>query len=164
MPTFLLLCGLSRKSRNREGFPALLERGLGAVVVCVDDLGFGSEHRRVSPSALPDIAPGSFRPDVRRELAILQRVTKHPSSDRAEPRAGSIAEQCPSNASLAKPILAARADNLVSASSSHVIAAPLRAPVRSHETAGNDLSFDDGPWAVRQVADWLCGPAAETAA
>ncbi|ADG98142.1 alpha/beta hydrolase fold protein [Segniliparus rotundus DSM 44985] len=250
MPKFLLLRGLSRESRHWEGFPALLERGLGAAVQCVDAPGFGSEHRRVSPrtiaaitddirerfgrggpdwtllgvslggmvaldwcarrpedfgrvvvvntstaatpffrrltpSALPEIALGSFKSDVRRELAILQRVTNHPASDRgelAERWAGYIAEQRPSHTSLANQILAAvlfrmpkhvstpalvlaaREDRLVSASSSETIAARLRAPIRYHETAGHDLTLDDGPWVVRQIADWLRDPAAKTAA
>ncbi|EFV13853.1 alpha/beta fold hydrolase [Segniliparus rugosus] len=148
----------------------------GRVVVINSSTAATPLFHRFAPSALPELALGRFKSDVERELTVLERVTNNPGIDRtglAERWAGYLAEQRPSNASLANQIiaavvfpmpkrvrppalvLAARRDRLVAASSSETIAARLGAPIRYHETAGHDLTLDDGPWVVDQIEAWL---------
>ncbi|MGL6237107.1 MAG: alpha/beta fold hydrolase [Segniliparus sp.] len=156
----------------------------GRVVIINSSTAATPLFRRFSPAALPDIALGRFKSDVEAELAILAMSANHPEIDRtdlAERWAGYLAEQRPSSTSLANQIiaaalfpmpkqvstpalvLAARQDRMVSASSSETIAARLGAPIRYHETAGHDLTLDDGPWVVDQIAAWLGNPADEKA-
>jgi pimeloyl-ACP methyl ester carboxylesterase len=60
----------------------------------------------------------------------------------------------PTNITTPLLVLTAAKDRLVSHRCSDEIAAKLRAPIRTHPTAGHDLPNDDPTWIVDQVRDW----------
>lgn len=52
-------------------------------------------------------------------------------------------------------ILASRRDALVDWRCSEALARRWQAPIRIHESAGHDLTLDDGAWVAARVAEWL---------
>ncbi|WP_034294989.1 alpha/beta fold hydrolase [Herbaspirillum sp. RV1423] len=52
-------------------------------------------------------------------------------------------------------ILSGKGDRLVNPRCSATLARQWQAPLRSHDTAGHDLTLDEPEWVARQVRDWL---------
>lgn len=135
-------------------------------------------YRRFSPSLLPTLALARVRkdPHLAHERAILARVANHPPIDRSElaqqwvdylrdgpPSGRSLLNQViaamrfdmPARIDVPTLVLSSRRDRVVHNSASRTIATRLGAPIHVHNTAGHDLTLDDGPWVCDQVQAWL---------
>jgi pimeloyl-ACP methyl ester carboxylesterase len=150
-----------------------------AVVINTSASNVGPPHARARPAFMSAIATAVIRRDIgkpdRFERVVLELSSNRPKEDleelgtqwakwqhEAPPSRASVLGQLraatrfklPTNIATPLLVLTATNDRLVSHRCSDEIARKLRAPIRTHRTAGHDLPNDDPTWIVDQVRDW----------
>ncbi len=157
-----------------ERFPQDFER---AVVVNTSAGDLSSPFERFSPKNLGSVFTAAMTGDpYKRERTILSFTSNAPE-DKKDALAESWAviakekrtplsvlfkqiwagtkSKSPTRVTVPTLVLASEADRLVSVECSKRIAKKLSLPIQLHQTAGHDLPFDDGPWVIEQISNWV---------